>query len=154
MESLYEHAGGAEAIHRVEGVFYSKVLADPMMHRLFRERVPTHVDHLTWFTSESFGGPDTFSKELGFQYMIDVHRGLKITEEERQRFVQLYLAAADEVGFPADPPFRQAFREHLDFGSRVAKQNSNAETDDQLHPIREVPNWTWPKPSLNQRFEP
>ena len=23
-------------------------------------------------------------------------------------------------------------------------QNSNAETDDQLHPLREVPRWTWP----------
>jgi hemoglobin len=23
-------------------------------------------------------------------------------------------------------------------------QNSHAETDDQLHPLREVPRWTWP----------
>lgn len=144
VETLYEHTGGAEAIHHLEDVFYSKVLADPVMHRLFRERVPGHVDHLTWFTSESFGGPDTFTKELGFQYIIDVHRGLQITDEERQRFVQLYLAAADEVGFPADAPFREALREHLEFGSRVAMQNSNAKTDDQLNPIREVPHWTWP----------
>ena len=35
-------------------------------------------------------------------------------------------------------------REHVEFGSRVAMQNSHAVTDDQLHPLREVPRWTWP----------
>jgi hypothetical protein len=28
--SLYEHAGGEEALHRLEEVFYAKVLADPV----------------------------------------------------------------------------------------------------------------------------
>ncbi len=35
------------------------------------------------FTAESFGGPDRFTRELGFQHLIDVHRGLRITEEQR-----------------------------------------------------------------------
>ena len=38
----------------------------------------------------------------------------------------------------------EAVREHLEFGSKVAMQNSHAETEDQLHPLREVPRWTWP----------
>jgi len=29
--SLYEHAGGDEALHRVEEIVYSKVLADPVL---------------------------------------------------------------------------------------------------------------------------
>jgi hypothetical protein len=45
---------------------------------------------------------------------------------------------------PTDPAFREAVREHVEFGSRVAMQNSHAETDDELHPLREVPRWTWP----------
>jgi len=73
-----------------------------------------------------------------------VHRGLKITEEQRERFVELYLAAADAAGLPDDPSFREALRTHVDFGSRVAMQNSHAETDDQLHPLREVPRWERP----------
>jgi hemoglobin len=76
-----------------------------------------------------------------------VHRGLKITEPQRQRFVELYLAAADEAGLPADPPFREALRSHVEFGSQVAMQNSHAETDDQLHPLREVPKCEWPAAS-------
>src|SRR5262249_41008163 len=102
MKSLYEHAGGDEALHRVEELFYTKVLADPLLKTLFTERRPHHVDHLTWFTAESFGGPDRFTRELGFQHIIDVHRHLKITDEQRDRFVALYLESIDEAGLPAD----------------------------------------------------
>src|SRR3974390_3570159 len=100
MESIYEHAGGDAAIHHLEEIFYDKVLRDPVLSAVFTERMPTHVDHLTWFTAESFGGPDRFTRELGFRHLIDVNRGLKITEEQRQRFVDLYLAALDAVGMP------------------------------------------------------
>jgi hemoglobin len=141
--TLYEHAGGEEALHRLEELFYSKVLADPVLKTLFTKRVPGHVDHLTWFTAESFGGPDRFTRELGFQHVIDVHRNLKITDEQRERFVALYLEALDEAGLPDDEPFREAVRSHLDFGSHVAQQNSWAETDADLHPIRNVPRWEW-----------
>ncbi|MEV1083522.1 group II truncated hemoglobin [Streptomyces sp. NPDC050211] len=143
MTSLYDHAGGAEALHHLEEIFYAKALADPVLRALFPHRVPTHVDHLTWFTAESFGGPDRFTRELGFAYIIDVHRGLHITEEQRERFVQVYLESLDEAGLPDDERFRAAVREHVEFGSRVAQQNSHAKTDDDLHPLREVPRWTW-----------
>jgi hemoglobin len=143
-ESLYDHAGGDAALHRLEELFYDKALGDPLLGRLFSERVPTHVDHLTWFTAESFGGPGRFTADLGFRYIIDVHRHLEITDEERERFVALYLESLDEAGLPDDEPFRQAVREHVEFGARVAQQNSRAETDSELHPIREVPRWEWP----------
>ena len=142
-ESLFEHAGGDDGLHRLEQTFYDSVLKDPLLQPLFGEGEPTHVEHLTWFTAESFGGPDRFSRELGFWHLISVHRGLKITESQRQRFVELYMAALDEAGMPEDAPFRDAVREHLEFGSRVAMQNSHAATDEELHPLREVPRWTW-----------
>lgn len=147
MATLYEHLGGDDGLHRLEGLFYDKVLADPVLKTLFTERVPTHVDHLTWFTAESFGGPDRFTRELGFQYIIDVHRRLQITDEQRERFVTLYMASLDEAGLPTDEPFLEAVRSHLEFGAQVAQQNSWAERDEELHPIREVPHWTWDAPS-------
>jgi hemoglobin len=144
MPTLFERAGGEQGLHRLEQVFYDSVLADPLLQPLFGAGRPEHVDHLTAFTAESFGGPDRFSRELGFAHLIAVHRGLRITEEQRRRFVQLYLQALDTAGMPPDPAFRQAVREHVEFGSRVAMQNSQALTDEQLHPLREVPRWTWP----------
>jgi hemoglobin len=61
--------------------------------------------------------------------------------------VELYLAAADQAGLPDDRAFREALRSHVEFGSHVAMQNSHAQTDDQLHPLREVPKWEWPAAS-------
>lgn len=143
MPSLYEVAGGEEALHRLEDKFYNSVLKDPLLQPIFGSGQPQHVDHLTAFTAESFGGPDRFSRELGFAHLINVHRHLRITEEQRQRFVELYMSAMDAAEMPGDTEFRDAVRSHVEFGSQVAMQNSNAETDDDLHPLREVPRWTW-----------
>ncbi|MEV1178474.1 group II truncated hemoglobin [Nonomuraea sp. NPDC049784] len=143
MTSLYAHAGGDEGLHRLEEVFYAKVLADPLLKALFPEPKPHHVQNLTWFTAESFGGPDRFTRELGFEHIINVHRHLRITEEQRQRFVDLYMQAVEESDMPVDPAFRQAVHDHVEFGSHVAMQNSHAATDADLHPLREVPRWNW-----------
>jgi hemoglobin len=143
MPNLYEHAGGEAALHRLEQLFYDSVLRDPLLQPLFGAGQPQHVEHLTMFTAESFGGPDRFSRELGFAHLIDVHRGLEISEEQRLRFVELYRAALDAAELPDDEPFREAVLEHIEFGTQVAKQNSHAKTDEELHPLREVPRWTW-----------
>lgn len=145
MSSLYDHAGGHDVLRRFVDIFYSSVLADPVLQPLFGQGRPEHVDHLTAFDAESFGGPKTFSETMGgFAHLIDAHRGLKIAEPQRLRFVELYLRAADLAGLPDDDAFRGALRSHVEFGSHVAMQNSHAETDDQLHPLREVPLWSWP----------
>ncbi len=125
--------------------FTGSCLADAVLQPLFgHEEQPGHVEKFTAFTAETFGGPDRFTKEMGgFMHLIDVHRGFKITEEQRQRFVDLYMETADKAGLPKDKLFREALKSHVDFGSHVAKQNSHATSDSELHPLREVPKWTW-----------
>ena len=146
MQSLYEHAGGQAGLRRFIDAFYTSVLADPVLQPLFGAGRPEHVEQLTAFDSEAFGGPDDFTRTMGgFAHLIEVHRGLNITEPQRQRFVALYLAAADTAQLPGDPAFRQALRSHVEFGSQVAMQNSHARTDDELHPLRAVPQWQWPQ---------
>lgn len=144
METLFEHAGGEKAIRRLIEVFYASVLSDPVLQPLFGKGRPSHVDHLTAFDVETFGGPDRFTRELGgFDHVIAVHRNLMITQEQGDRFISLYMSAADKAGLPNDAPFRQALREHVEFGVQVAIQNSHANTDDELYPLREVPKWQW-----------
>jgi hemoglobin len=83
------------------------VLVDPILEPLFGEGKPEHVDHLTDFDAEAFGGPDTFTRTLGFQHLVDVHRHLKITDVQRQRFIELYLTAAEAAGLPQSPACRR-----------------------------------------------
>ena len=40
----------------------------------------------------------------GFQHIIDVHRHLQISDEQRERFVALYMEAPDEAGRRTVPP--------------------------------------------------
>ena len=150
MTSLLQFAGGIDVIHRLEKTFYDSVLRDPLLQPLFGAGQPEHVDHLTLFTVESFGGEDRFTRELGFAHLIAVHRGLKITENQRRRFVELYVAAMDDADLPTDREFRAAIRDHVEFGSRVAMQNSLATSETELHPLREVPRWTWPYDEADQ----
>ena len=88
--NAFEHAGREDGLHRLEQIFYDSVLADPLLQPVFGSGRPEHVDHLASFTAESFGGPDRFSREVGFAHLIAVHRGLRITEDQRPRFVELY----------------------------------------------------------------
>jgi hemoglobin len=141
--TLYEHAGGDAGLHELEQIFYAKVLADPLLQPLFGEGQPHHVEHLTWFTAESFGGPDRFTRDLGFQHLIDVHRGLDISDAQRERFEALYIEALEESGLPTDAPFRDAVRSHVEFGAKVAQQNSRAKSDGDLYPLDAVPLWNW-----------
>ena len=86
METIFEHAGGYPALHRFVDIFYGSVLADPLLQPLFGAGKPEHVAQLTAFDAESFGGPDAFTREMGgFGHLIEVHRGLRITEAQRQR---------------------------------------------------------------------
>jgi hemoglobin len=119
-ETLYEHAGGDEALHRLEELFYAKALADPILKHVFTEHVATHVDHLTWFTAESFGGPPRFTSGLGFKHIIDVHRGLKITRRAARPIRGPRPGRARRSRLTQRRTFRQAFREHIEFGAHVA----------------------------------
>jgi truncated hemoglobin YjbI len=56
--TLFEHAGGSDALRRFVDTFYSSVLADPLLQPLFGAGRPEHVDQLTAFEMETFGGPD------------------------------------------------------------------------------------------------
>lgn len=87
-ETMYDHAGGWEALYKHIEIFYRSCLADPILQRLFgTEEQLGHVEKFTAFTAETFGGPNKFTKDGGFVHLIDVHRGFKIGEEQRRRFV-------------------------------------------------------------------
>ena len=143
-ETIYDRLGGDAGLRRLVEVFYASIFEDPVLQPVFGSPVPTHVDHLTAFFGEVFGGPDRYTRQLGgFAAIVAVHRGLKITEEQRQRFIALFTAAFEQVGLGDDEQLRGAVLSCIDFGTEVARVNSNATTDAELHPQREMPQWHW-----------
>ena len=141
--TLYEWAGGGEAIERLINAFYDRVERDELISPFFPGGVTAeHRDHVVAWWSEVFGGPDRYTRELGgYERMLGRHRGLGIDAEQRRRFVSLMGLAADDAELPDDPEFRSALMAYLEWGTRLAMHNSQPGADVAAH--APVPRWGW-----------
>lgn len=140
---LYEWAGGDEAFAGLIDAFYDRVERDPLLSPLFPGGVrPEHRRNVTMWWIEVFGGPARYTERLGgYERMLGKHRDLAITAEQRGRFVALMSLAADDAGLPADPEFRSALLAYLEWGTRLAQQNSQPGAAVVEH--APVPRWGW-----------
>lgn len=141
--TLYEWAGGRETFERMINAFYDHVEADELLSPFFPGGV--HAEHrrnvTTWW-SEVFGGPASYSRELGgYERMLSKHLALGITGEQRVRFASLMSLAADEADMPDDPEFRSALIAYLEWGTRLALGNS--QVDAEVVARAPVPRWGW-----------
>ena len=142
--TLYEWAGGAEALERLATVFYRGILGDPdpLLEPIFRGMSPEHPKHVATWLGEVFGGPPLYTQEHGgYPHMLSKHLGLNLTEAQRHRWVERIGHAADEAGLPADPEFRSAFMAYVEWGSRIALANSHPGAAPP--PEAPVPRWGW-----------
>ena len=141
--TLYEWAGGGEAIERLINSFYDRVEADDLISPFFPGGVSAeHRDHVVAWWSEVFGGPDRYTRELGgYENMLARHGDLGIAPQQRARFVSLMSLAADDAGLPEDPEFRSALLAYLEWGTRLAMHNSQPGAA--VAPHAPVPRWGW-----------
>jgi hemoglobin len=140
--SLHEWAGGEEALLRLTDAFYREVVKDELLEPLFGHMHPEHPRFVAMWLAEVFGGPDRYTTERGgYRHMLAQHLGKAITEAQRRRWIALLLDAADEVGLPDDPEFRAAFMGYIEWGTRLAKANSQPGA--KPFPQAPVPHWGW-----------
>ncbi|MDF5752082.1 CDGSH iron-sulfur domain-containing protein [Spongiactinospora sp. TRM90649] len=141
--TLFEWAGGLPALTRMTRLFYEKfVPEDPLIGPLFASMRPDHPIRVARWLGEVFGGPPAYSGNYGgYDRMISQHLGRQLREEQRARWVALMAKAAEQAGLPADPEFRAAFIAYLEWGSRIALENSQsgAKPPERMP----VPRWWW-----------
>lgn len=142
LPSLYDWAGGQGALDRLTEAFYGLVRRDELLARLFAHIQPDHPHYVAMWLAEVFGGPNDYTRRRGgYPHMLGRHLGKAITEAQRRRWVNLLLDAADQVGLPGDPEFRAAFLGYLEWGTRLAVQNSQPGATPPAH--APVPRWGW-----------
>ena len=141
--TLYEWAGGGPALRRLIDCFYDRVERDEMLSGFFPGGVSEeHRAHVAAWWSEVFGGPAVYTDELGgYERMLAHHRNLGITAEQRHRFASTMSLAADDADLPADPEFRAALVGYLEWGTRLALENSQPGAEVVEH--APVPRWGW-----------
>ncbi len=141
--TIFEWAGGLPALTRMTRIFYEKyVPEDPLLAPLFANMSSDHPERVAKWLGEVFCGPRRYSEQYGgYPRMVSQHIGKGLTEEKRARWVQLILRSAQEAGLPADPEFRSAFSSYVEWGSRLALENSQpgAKPPEQMP----MPHWDW-----------
>jgi len=145
--TLYEWAGGKEALEKLTDVFYKKVLQDELLYPVFKNMSPEHSTHVAHFIAEVFGGPKLYSEgdQGSHAGMVAHHIGKMLDETKRKRWILLLLESADEIGMPDDPEFRSAVVGYLEWGSRIAVINSNT-TENPIDEKAPMPKWGWGEP--------
>jgi CDGSH-type Zn-finger protein len=141
--TLFEWSGGLPVLTRMAHLFYDKyVPQEPLLRPLFVEMSPDHPERVAAWLGEVFDGPKSYSQPYGgYSRMLSQHIGKHISEEQRARWVSLLGLAADEAGVPADAEFRSAFLSYLEWGSRLAVENSASHAHPPLH--MPMPHWNW-----------
>ena len=140
--TLYAWAGGADALVALFTRFYELVPEDPLVGPLFAGMDARHAQHVAAWVGEVFGGPaDYTASRGGYRTMLEHHLGKDLTEAQRRRWVSLLQDAAEQVGLPDDPEFRSAFLAYVEWGSRLAVQNSA--TGAAVVEEAPVPRWGW-----------
>jgi CDGSH-type Zn-finger protein/truncated hemoglobin YjbI/ferredoxin len=141
--TLFEWCGGYPVLLRMTSIFYEKyVPEDPLLAPLFAAMSPDHPERVASWLSETFGGPKFHTQRYGgYDRMVSQHLGKGLSEERRARWVQLLVRSADEAGIPTDPEFRAAFVSYLEWGSRIAVENSTPGAKPPPH--MPVPRWDW-----------
>jgi CDGSH-type Zn-finger protein/truncated hemoglobin YjbI/ferredoxin len=141
--SLFQWAGGFPALLRLTRRFYEvHVPTDPLLSGLFSQMSPDHPKRVAAWLGQVFGGPRAYSERYGeYDRMISQHLDKALTPEQRARWVLLLARSADDIALPADAEFRAAFTAYLEWGSRIALENSQPG----LHPPPHmpVPRWWW-----------
>ena len=140
--TLYDWAGGMSALDRLTDAFYARVVEDDLLGPLFVRMPAEHAHHVAVWLAEVLGSPPAYTKKHGgYPHMLVKHLGMAITEPQRRRWVNLIQDAADEAGLPEDPEFRAAFLGYVEWGTRLARQNSQPGAD----VVRDapVPRWGW-----------
>ncbi|MDF2433963.1 MAG: hemoglobin [Mucilaginibacter sp.] len=141
--TLYEWAGGMQAFEKLFDKFYDKVLADDVLEPIFKHMSPQHRLHVAHFVAEVLGGPQIYSQSEGSHFeMIKRHLQKYLTEKHRKRWMDLLLETADQLSLPDDPEFRSAFLAYLEWGTRIAILNSNADMTEES-PEVPMPKWGW-----------
>ncbi|WP_411577418.1 group II truncated hemoglobin [Streptomyces sp. HUAS TT20] len=132
-----------DALRRLSNTFYDGVLADPLLAPVFADFTRAHIERVTVWLAEVFGGPAGFTAEHGgHQALLRAHLGLSITGEQRTRWMELMTDAVRRE-IPKDETLRRRLLEYFDWGTQIARDVSAGPVGQDLGEPGPTPRWGW-----------
>lgn len=143
--SLYEFAGGDAAFLRLAAAHHARCLADPELNHPFSHpgQNPYHVERLAAYWAEVMGGPPSYTGHWGGDesFLVGLHAGMGDMSDLARRFVECFVAAADDAALPADEEFRAALRAYMEWAVGDIALSHPDDTD--VPAGLTVPRWSW-----------
>jgi CDGSH-type Zn-finger protein/truncated hemoglobin YjbI len=134
--SLFEWAGGRTALTALTRAFYEKHLpGDPMLAPLFADAAPGQAEQAAARIAAAFGGPAPEQAGPAAEPLKPVN----LDDEQRERWIGLWLRSADDAKLPADPQFRSAFAAYVSWEAAISWESGTAGG---VPPVP-VPDWDW-----------
>lgn len=141
--TLFEALGGAEVVLRLAHAWHERVLADEVVAHAFSHGFhPRHTERLAAYWGEAWGGPRTFTEQLGSESsVVRLHSGNGPHHEMDARAIECFDRAMEDVQI-TDPRLRRALHDYFAWATTVSM---SAYPGDQ----REVPSdlpmprWSW-----------
>ena len=141
--SLYEFAGGQSAFLALAAAVTERCTADPELNHAFSQGLShNHNENLAAYWAEVFGGPASYSRNLGgHSGMLVIHAGHGTPDEWGDRFEACFIAAMDDARLPDEPAFRKAMGDYIHWATREVNRYSPIGAT--VEPDLPVPRWTW-----------
>lgn len=97
-ESLYDQMGGHATFEQLVSHFYARVAVDPVLRPMYPdEDFKGAARRLLMFLEQYWGGPKTYSEERGHPRLRMRHAAFRISEHERDVWLEHMKSAVDEL---------------------------------------------------------
>ena len=100
--TIYEAAGGYDAMLRLAHAWHARCLADPIVSHAFSHGYhPQHRERLAAYWSEALGGPAMYTASLGSESsVVRMHAGNGEHKEMDERAEKCFAQALEDAALP------------------------------------------------------
>jgi hemoglobin len=144
MTTIYEAAGGADAIRRLAHAWHARVLADDVVSHAFSHGFRTdHTERLAAYWTEALGGPPDYSERYGDEsFVVRLHSGNGEHRDMDERAIAAFDAALGDAGLDGDRRLRDALHEYFAWATTTTMARYHDSAGDVPDGLT-IPRWSW-----------
>ena len=144
MQSVYEAAGGWDAMVRLADAWHARVLDDEVVSHAFRHGFePNHTVRLAAYWAEALGGPTTYSDTVGDETsVVRIHSGNGVHDDMDRRALSCFDQALADVGLTASEPLRQVLHDYFAWAITTTMSRYPDSAEDVPEGLS-IPRWSW-----------
>jgi hemoglobin len=145
-QTIYEAAGGRQAIFDLASAWHARCLADPVVSHAFSHGFhPQHTERLAAYWAEGLGGPPEYSQSMGDESsVVRLHSGNGEHTEMDERAQTCFALALDDADLPSDPRLRSTLQEY--FRWATAAMSEYPASADGVPDGLPLARWSWDGP--------